>query len=112
MTDAPKFHTGGTVPLTTLTTSAVPSSGPEVKVSRQERILYGESAPLVRKLGDAAQSLDDGIVLAKAALDRAGMDEAERIAGDRLKAIVSHADGVRGLFRRTAEQLARDLQSG
>lgn len=80
------------------------------QVSRQERILYGEDAPLVRKLGDAAQALDDAIALAKAALDRAGTAEAERLAGDRLKGVVSSADNVRGLFRHTAEQIARDLR--
>jgi hypothetical protein len=92
MTDAPKFDTGGIVPQTMFTTSGVPSGRPDVRVSKQEQLLYGQGAGLIRRLGDAAQALEDAVGLAELDVKGASDQEAERRAGEHFKAIRELAD--------------------
>lgn len=90
------FHSGGNV-------------RPAPQVSRQERMLYGDDAPLVRRLGDAAGALEDALARAGAAKRAASTKEDEVALGKRLAGIHECYTQVCRVFRSTAEQAARDM---
>lgn len=58
--------------------------GPEVRVSDQERLLYGDhAAKIVRRLGDAAKALADVSDLARLDVKSAGSERGETRARER-----------------------------